>query len=167
MKLRNYQTQLINDARAELRRLTPLVEGRKPRLVMQLGCGGGKTILAAAMASSAIDRGGSVAFLCHRDFLLKQSSDTFSRASIDHSYIAAGRWFNPWTTCHVGMIGSMKSRISKVKAPSLCLIDEAHHCVAEPEPEPEPTPEPTPAPEPEPTPVPEPTPEPTPTPEIS
>lgn len=131
MKLRNYQTQLINDARAELRRLTPLVEGRKPRLVMQLGCGGGKTILAASMAASAIDRGGSAAFLCHRDFLLKQSSDTFSRASIDHSYIANGRWFNPWTTCHIGMIGSMKSRISKIKAPSLCFIDEAHHCVAE------------------------------------
>lgn len=122
MQPRDYQLKVMEETRAFLRSCKP--DGRKPRVVLRLPCGAGKTATAGFISKSTIERGGSAAFLCHRDFLLDQTSQTFEAIGIDHSYIAAGRWFNPWTTCHVGMIGSMKSRMSKIKAPTVCFIDE-------------------------------------------
>lgn len=86
--------------------------------------------MAALMAKSALERGGTAAFLAHRDFLLEQTSQTFAAAGIGHSYLASGRWLNRFDNCHIGMIGSMKSRQGKIKPPSICFIDEASHCVA-------------------------------------
>lgn len=86
--------------------------------------------MSALIAKSCVDRGGRVAFLAHRDFLVTQTSQTFERINIDHSFLAAGRWFNPWPSAHIGMIQSMKSRMAKVQPPTICFIDEASHCVA-------------------------------------
>jgi superfamily II DNA or RNA helicase len=88
------------------------------------------TFMAAMMSKSAIEKGGTVAFLCHRSFLLDQTSQTFNDAGMGHSFLAAGKWLNKWDNCHIGMIGSMKSRQGKIKPPSICFIDEASHCVA-------------------------------------
>lgn len=130
MKLRWYQEKAIVDARDELRRLSKEIKHRKPRLLIQLPPGAGKTMTAAAMAKSTIDKGGTCVFLCHRDFLLEQTSETFTKLGIKHSFLAAGKWLNPWEKCHIGMVASMKSRINKIKAPSLCFIDECHHVVS-------------------------------------
>lgn len=131
---RPYQTKLIEDARLKLRdvaaRLARQGIERKPRLMLQSACGSGKTYMSALIAKSAVDRGGTVGFLGHRDFLMDQTAETYGEIGINHSYIAAGRWYNPWTPAHIGMIGSMKSRMSKVKAPTVCFIDEGHHSVA-------------------------------------
>lgn len=128
--IRPYQDKIINDAREKLRVLSGTVRHRKPRLIMQLSPGGGKTFTAATMAKSALDKGGTVVFLCHRDFLMEQTSETFNDLGIDHSFLAAGKWLNPWKKCHIGMIGSMKTRQSRIKAPTLAFIDECHHIVA-------------------------------------
>lgn len=88
------------------------------------------TFMSALMAKSCVERGGTVAFLAHRDFLVTQTSQTFDVLEIMHSYLAAGRWFNPWVPAHIGMIQSMKSRMNKIKPPTLCFIDEASHVVA-------------------------------------
>lgn len=127
---RHYQTKLINDARELIRELRPKIQGRKPRIVLRSACGSGKTFMASLMAKSAIEKGGSAAFLCHRSFLLDQTSQTFNAAGIGHSFLAAGKWLNRFDNCHIGMIGSMKSRQGKIKPPSICFIDEASHCVA-------------------------------------
>ncbi len=130
MQLRPYQVDVINDTRAKIRELSKTVTHRKPRIIVQMPPGAGKTLTSAAMAKSAIDKGGTVAFLCHRDFLMEQTSQTYKKLGIEHSYIASGKWLNAWSKCHIGMIGSMKSRQRKIKAPSLCFIDEAHHAPA-------------------------------------
>lgn len=131
---RDYQDALISEARVKLReiqtRLTAKGIKRKPRLMVQLPCGGGKTVLAAKMAKSALDKGGRVAFLAHRGFLMSQTAGTFASFGIRHSYLAAGKPLNPKAKAHVGMIGSMKSRQSKVEPPNVCWIDEGHHGVA-------------------------------------
>jgi len=128
------QIKLINDAREKLReiqsRLTAKGIKRKPRLMVQAACGFGKTFVATLIAKSALDKGGRVVFLAHRDFLVEQTSQTFAGAGIDHSFLAAGRWLNPWTPAHIGMIASMRSRMKKIKAPTLCFVDESHRSVA-------------------------------------
>lgn len=131
---RPYQTDLVNRARLKIREVAARLQAkgikRKPRIMVQLGCGGGKTFIASLIARGVIDRQGTVAFLCHRDFLMDQTSETFKGVQIDHSFIAAGRWLNPWSHAHIGMIGSMKSRMKKLRAPTLCFIDEGHHAPA-------------------------------------
>lgn len=127
---RDYQIRLMDDARSMLREHAPKIQGRKPRIVLRSACGSGKTAMAAFMAHAAMAKGGRVAFLCHRDFLLEQTSQTFKRIGVGHSYLASGRVLLPNDRCHIGMIGSMKSRQHKIKPPSLCFIDEASHCVA-------------------------------------
>lgn len=134
LKPRPYQTALVDNARLKLREIAQRLAAagikRKPRLMVQLGCGGGKTYIASLIARGVIDKSGTVAFLCHRDFLLDQTSATFKDVAIDHSFIAAGKWLNPWSHAHIGMIGSMKSRMNRVRPPTLCFMDEAHHSVA-------------------------------------
>lgn len=131
---RQYQIDLVEKARQKLREIAERLASqgvkRKPRLMIQLGCGGGKTFLASMITQSTIDRGGTTQFLVHRDFLLEQTSATYAEMGISHSYVAAGRWLNQWDSAHIGMIGSMKSRMKKIKAPKLCFFDEGHHGVA-------------------------------------
>lgn len=131
---RSYQPLLISQARLKLREISARLkeEGitRKPRLMVQLAAGGGKTMLSAMMASAALERDGRVAFLCHRDYLLYQTANTYKSMGIRHSYLAAGKPLNPKSKTHIGMIGSLKSRQHKIEAPSLAFSDEAHHGVA-------------------------------------
>lgn len=132
---RSYQPLLISQARLKLReiqaRLTEQGIARKPRLMVQSPCGSGKTRIAGMITQSALDRGGRVMFLAHRSFLAEQTSLTFKDMKIPHSFMAAGKPFNPNASVHVGMIGSVKSRIAKLKhRPSMILIDEGHRGVA-------------------------------------
>lgn len=128
MQPRVYQTELINSVRERVRSLSP--HGRKPRIVVQAGCGSGKTAISGFIAKNAIERGGSVVFLAHRSFLIDQTSKTYATMGIRHSFLAAGMPLNPYSKCHLGMIGSMATRIDKIKPPTICFIDESHRAVA-------------------------------------
>jgi Type III restriction enzyme, res subunit. len=91
-KPRHYQTKLMNDARELVRELRPKIKGRKPRIVLRAACGAGKTFMSSMMAKSALDKGGTVAFLVHRDFLLsKQVRHSMQLESITHSWPQEGR----------------------------------------------------------------------------
>lgn len=132
---RSYQPALIHQARLKLRdiaaRLASQGITRKPRLMVQSPCGSGKTRVAGMIVSTALERGGRVMFVAHRSFLGEQTSLTFKEMGIAHSFMAAGKPFNPLARCHIGMIGSVKSRAPKLKhKPSLILIDEGHRGVA-------------------------------------
>lgn len=127
---RSYQEPLIEATRAEIARLRPVVAPRKPRVLIRSECGSGKTVTATKIAKACLDKGGSVAFLVHRNFLLEQTSETFTKWGIRHSFLAAGKPLNPNARAHIGMIGSMKTRQKKIKAPTLCFVDEASHVVA-------------------------------------
>lgn len=127
---RSYQERLIEEARSTLARLRPIVPNRKPRLMMRVPCGGGKTMIAAKIAKSTIDKGGTVAFFCHRGFLLDQTAQTFERVGIGYSFMAAGKWMNRFAPAHIGMVGSAKKRMDMINPPNVCFMDEGHHGVA-------------------------------------
>lgn len=82
MKLRDYQTNLINDTRKSFAR------GNK-RVMVVLPCGGGKTVCFAYMANEHVKRGGYVHFYVHRRELISQTRSTFEAMGIptDNIYI--------------------------------------------------------------------------------
>ena len=131
---RSYQPLLISLARLKLRAIQASLNERgvkrKPRLMVQLAAGGGKTMLSAMMAAASLEKQGRVAFLCHRDYLLYQTANTYKDMGIRHSYLAAGKPLNPHAKTHIGMVGSLKSRQHKIETPTLAFSDEAHHGVA-------------------------------------
>lgn len=131
LMLRPYQSKLINDGRAALARIKRTLAAaginRKPRLLKQLPTGGGKTVIASFITKSHIARGGTVYFMCHRDFLLSQTFQTFEDNGIISGHIASGKWFNPFASAYVCMVPTVSSRLEKVKSPTLVIWDECHH----------------------------------------
>lgn len=129
--LRDYQEELIEAAREKLRKIKEDLKRRMidrgPRLLIQCPTGGGKTVLASFITRERVKRSGTVRFLCHRDFLVDQTSGTFGKVGIDHSYIASGRWLNAFSPVHVCMVQSVRSRLKRVSVPDLALWDECHH----------------------------------------
>jgi superfamily II DNA or RNA helicase len=119
MELRDYQMRVVEETRQRLR--------KRKRVLIQLPTGGGKTAIAAHITKSAVARGYSTMFLCHRDFLVDQTSKTFAPSGIDHSFVAAGRWYNQWANSHIGMVQTVRGRLAKLATPRLVVWDEAHH----------------------------------------
>lgn len=136
IELRPYQDRVINEARGALRKIKERLkregEERGARLLIQCPTGGGKTVLASFITRSHLAnvKGASVRFMCHRDFLVDQTSGTFDSVGIDHSYIAAGRWMNDWSPVHVCMVQTAGNRLKKLTEPTLVLWDECHHIAA-------------------------------------
>lgn len=110
-ELRPYQREMLEAARQAYR------DGyRRPCLV--LGCGGGKSVIAAEMARSATERGNRVLFLVHRQELCDQIRRTF------------GDWGVRMSLCDVMMVQTATRRIGRLKPPGLIITDENHHALA-------------------------------------
>ncbi len=95
-----------------------------------LGCfptGGGKTMVASFMIRGALEKGMGIIFMVHRKELLEQTSNTFTRLDIPHSYIAAEKSYNPYVNCHIAMVDTLKNRLDKVTKPKILIVDECHH----------------------------------------
>lgn len=120
MKLRDYQRDLIADIRSAVR------AGHRNVLAV-LPTGGGKTIIASALAEATSSRGQSLFFICHRDFLVHQTALTFQAAGLDFGLITAGKKMldRPIQICS---IDTLKGRIDKLEdIPNVTIWDEAHH----------------------------------------
>lgn len=85
MELRNYQNQMIESAREVLR------SGKK-RTIIHASCGAGKTIIAASIVSSALEKNKKVLFLVHLRELAYQAFERFAEFGIgdDVGIIMAG-----------------------------------------------------------------------------
>ena len=110
---------MIEGARAALK--------RHRRVLLQAPTGAGKTALASFMAGETAKRGRGVWFICHRAELVAQTSFTFAKFGIRHSFIAAGRPFDPQQLVHICSIDTLKNRLMTVPAPALVIWDESHH----------------------------------------
>lgn len=134
IQLRPYQEETIQEAREKLRKIKETLKRkmieRGPRLLIQCPTGGGKTVMAGFINLGVTSRGKTTAFNCHRDFLVDQTSKTFSKLKIDHSFISAGRWYDPYCSTHINMVQTLGNRLKKVKEPNTCLWDECHHIAA-------------------------------------
>jgi DNA repair protein RadD len=99
-------------------------------VLIQAPTGAGKTALAAFMAGSAVSKGLRVWFICHRDFLVDQTSKTFAKVGIDHAFIAAGWTFQPHKRVQICSIDTVKNRLDRLEPPDLVIWDEGHHTAA-------------------------------------
>lgn len=112
MKLRPYQQELYDNVRNEI------IKGHKS-VVAVLGCGGGKSVIQAAIAKSATSKGNKVLFLVHRRELCQQIADTFVRCGVDLNL------------CYIEMVQTVSRRINKtVWKPHLIITDECHHSLS-------------------------------------
>ena len=111
-ELRPYQQELYDAVRLELAR-------GKRSVCAVLGCGGGKSVIQAAIARSATSRNNRVLFLVHRRELCRQIEDTFTACGVDMSI------------CDISMVQTASRRIDALAAPKLIITDECHHSSSE------------------------------------
>ena len=111
LNLRPYQRKLVSRVRASL------VDGHKHVLV-QSPAGSGKTVIMAAIAKGATDKGNSILFVVHRRELVEQTKRTFKAMGVNMSI------------CRIGMVQTITRRLDKLEPPKVILVDEAHHSLA-------------------------------------
>jgi superfamily II DNA or RNA helicase len=93
------------------------------RILIQLPTGGGKTKLATALLASA----DCAQFIVHRKELIEQTSRAFWRAGLAHSFVAAGKPFEPDAALLLAGIATLAERLGVVLPPEMAVWDEAHH----------------------------------------
>ena len=118
--LRDYQQSVLD----ELHQVW-----RKNRSVMiQMPTGTGKTVLLAAVIREYAKKG--VLVVAHRRELIEQISDTLEAFGVEHGIILAGQMEDGTKKVQVASIQTLSRRGSE-QNPSLVVVDEAHHALAE------------------------------------
>lgn len=93
-------------------------------------CGFGKTVLFSFMTHSHIDKGGRVLILVHREELIAQVCATLERFEIPFGVVSAKHPRpNRYAKVFVASVFTLVRRLDSIEAPTLIIIDEAHHCV--------------------------------------
>lgn len=122
MRLRPYQQDVVHQVRADI------ASGLR-RLLVVSPTGSGKTATMAHITDGAGRKRKSVNIMVHRDTLLTQTSATLSRWNVEHGLIAAGYTPSP-VPVQVSSIWTLIRRLTKVGAPDIIIMDEAHHAAA-------------------------------------
>lgn len=101
---------------------------QKHKAVLLQSCtGSGKTAIATRFIQRALVKRKKVAFTVPRKDLLEQTSETLRSYGIPHSYIAAGKDFNPFSSVYIGMVETMSRRLKNLPADiDLLIPDETH-----------------------------------------
>lgn len=118
LMLRDYQQQVIEDARARWR--------ERPVIVAPTGAG--KTVIGGEIVRRAVARGRRVLWLAHREELIEQAASRIARSGVGTAIIMAGRRENRAEPVQVASIQSLVRREYPVA--DLVVIDEAHHARA-------------------------------------
>jgi len=115
--LRDDQNQFISDLRTQLRDHQAVL-GQAP-------CGFGKTVVAAFIAKSVMDKSRRVIFGVHRRDLITQTCKTFAKFGIPYGVIASGYPMDLGRQVYVASIATLTNRMDRFKA-DLLVADEAH-----------------------------------------
>lgn len=113
------QSQTVDDVRAAMK--------RSKSVLLVSPTGSGKTQMATHIIEAAKNKQNKIVFTVPRKDLLEQTSETFRKLDIPHSYIAAGKPHNPFSKVYIGMIDTMARRADKLPDAALLIVDEAHH----------------------------------------
>lgn len=107
-ELYEYQKDLVEGARESI------ASGSKGVLI-QSPPGSGKSIVIAAIAKMATDKGNHVLFIVHRRELAEQIEETFSQMGVDEGHST------------IMTVGKVVNRLDKLPYPSIIITDESHH----------------------------------------
>lgn len=113
------QQEVVREVRAAF------AEGHQT-VILQSPTGSGKSRMGAYMAAGAISKGSTVLFDVPMKELRKQIGQTFRDVGIDHSYIASGFKYNPFSHCWISTTPTIQGRLDKVPRIKFALIDEGH-----------------------------------------
>lgn len=122
--LRPYQQAAVDAVRSEIG--DQLRAGLKASAILESPTGSGKTAMSAFIADSAVKKGGSVAFICHRKELIDQTALTFDKVGLDYGFLASG-YEERAARVQICSIGTLARRVDRISAPTLCIWDECHH----------------------------------------
>lgn len=110
------QIEVMNDLRAAMK--------RSRAVLLQSPTGSGKTAMATHMVMSSAGLGNRMLFSVPRKDLLTQTSQTFFKYNVNHSFVAAGRDYNPFAQTYLGMVDTMANRIESLPRVHTAVIDE-------------------------------------------
>ena len=128
MNLRDYQTKVIDE-------ITQVaVEGAK-KIVVQLPCAGGKTVLVAKIISHAVANKKKCLFLVHRRELIYQSVDKLKNFGVEAGVILSDHAENRDLPAQVASIQTLHRRGIKgnqfyLPPADLVIVDEIHHILS-------------------------------------
>ena len=115
-ELRPYQTKIIDEARALMRR------GVR-NIVLEAPTGAGKTLLTAHMVKSALSKGLRAWFLMHRQELVDQAARAFTDAGVPFGIVAQGYTMDRNQQVQLCSIGTLRRRMDSLYAPDLIIYD--------------------------------------------
>lgn len=113
---------MINGVRSKMRAFR--------RVLLQSPTGSGKTVMALFIIKSAIEKGNTCFFICHRRELINQTAGTFKKNGLDFGVIAAGHKKQYDKKIQICSIDTLKNRLDEVPLPNLCIWDECQHIAA-------------------------------------
>lgn len=115
--LYDHQIEFMNDLRAAMR--------RKKSILAVAPTGFGKTQVAAHMIEAALSKGSTTCMAVPRRNLLTQTHNSLTGFGIHHSFVAAGRGYNPFSKCYLASTETLKNRLALI-SPNVLIIDEVH-----------------------------------------
>lgn len=123
--LRSYQKTAIENLRGLLR------QGRK-RIVLCMPTGGGKTVVAASMIHSALQRGSRSIFLAHRRELIDQTVDKLNSFGVQAGVIMAGdSRRDDYLPTQVASVQTLVRRLDRKPHANIIFVDECHHAASD------------------------------------
>lgn len=95
-------------------------------VLLQSPTGSGKSRMGSYAIANAMARGSTCLFDVPMKELRKQITNTFTELSIDHSFIAAGQRYSPFSHCWVSTTQTVSGRLDRMPRIKFAAIDEAH-----------------------------------------
>jgi len=117
-----HQAKMIEEAREAIK--------AHDGVLIQSPTGSGKTAIGTLITQSANARGRRVVFTVHRDFLIDQTYEAFSKVGLDVTIMAAGTKPRPGALAIVASIDTLRRRVETLDKCDLIIVDECHHLAA-------------------------------------
>lgn len=117
---------LFPDQQESLDKLRESMKKHKS-VLLQGSTGSGKSIMACDVIMRAGAKQATTWFVVPRKDLLFQMSEHYQEFDISHSFIAAGRAYNPFAQHYICSTDTITGRLGKLRPPKLAVIDEGHY----------------------------------------
>lgn len=110
---------------------------RSKSILLQSPTGSGKTAMMLWLAKRTVKKQRRVLFSVPRKDLLTQTSLSFNKYDVFHSFVAAGKNYDPFASVYIGMVDTMAQRLKKwldagkvgpcpLPKVDLAIFDETH-----------------------------------------